>query len=535
MLEWPGRPEGSGTAAPADEVALGRASGQTMSIPEGDEADQIADPREGGAAAGEPAAGADASVAAAIRAIVEGVDALAGLDYGELSGAALHGLVRELELSGRRLDGLRARLLTDVEADGRWATSGARSFAAWLRKTTQASAQHSWEQTRRSRALRDHLPLTREALAEGRIGSEHAAALAKHAVTTPARIEGLGHPEVGEAFLVEQAEQLDAGDFNRLVRRWAIAADPEASDRRWKEDVDREELVLARALDGYHLQGWLSDASGAAVDAALRARIGVPATGDTRTTAQRRATALTSLARLALDSGALASGSAIRPHLSVHVQYETLQRLAAAQRPDGAPADGTSSVSIPGWLDPAALRGAVPAELEDGTPLSPALLARFACDSELARVVFGPDSEILDSGRSKRLFTPGQRRAVVARDRRCQYPGCDAAPAEGEIHHSIWWYAQHGQTRAADGVLLCWFHHNHVHANAISIESTRNAGGVSASVGTPRTQPGWRFRDRNGRELAAGSPLSPAGALAPLGGFAAARSDSRATGGTDPP
>ena len=467
-------------------------------------------------------AGADATAATALAAIAAGLESLAELDAHEFSGDALHALVRDLELTGRRLAGVRSRLLTAVEADGRWATGGARSFAAWVRRATQASPSRAWEQTRVARALRDHLPVTGDALTAGTISAEHAAILAKHTVSTPARIAGLAHPEVGEAFLVEQAKGLDAGDFNRLVRRWATAADPEASDRQWKEDVEREELVLARALHGYHVQGWLSDESGAVVDAALQARVGVPATGDRRTTAQRRAAALTSLARLALDSGALAPGASIRPHLSVHVPYDTLARLVAAQAPAGVPArlpgcatDATAG-TIPGGLDAEALRDAAPAELDDGTPLSPALLARLACDSELARVVFGPDSEILDSGRTKRLFTPGQRRAVIARDRRCQYPGCDAGPAEGEIHHSIWWYAQYGQTRAADGVLLCWYHHTHVHANAITIE---RAGGPREGLGVdPRARPaaGWRFRDRPGRAFGAGSPLRGTGVLTSL-------------------
>jgi hypothetical protein len=141
------------------------------------------------------------------------------------------------------------------------------------------------------------------------------------------------------------------------------------------------------------------------------------------------------------------------------------------------------------------LTGAAPAELDDGTPLPHALLARLACDSELARVVFGPASEILDSGRTKRLFTPGQRRAIIARDRTCRYPGCDAPPHEGEVHHSIWWYAQYGQTRAQDGVLLCWFHHDHVHANAISIER------VCDDAAGKAIEQEWQVRDRNGRVI----------------------------------
>ncbi|WP_164737368.1 HNH endonuclease signature motif containing protein, partial [Georgenia sp. SYP-B2076] len=238
--------------------------------------------------------------------------------------------------------------------------------------------------------------------------------------------------------------------------------------------------------------------------------------------------ALVGLAHLALDSGTLRPGARIRPHLSVTVPFDTLQRLVAAaairaHRP-GCPTTGpgaafgltavhTGPVGLtgtagaagaagaagfsgtgagaaegivacaggegctcePGTLieagpDAAAMADVAAATFEDGTILSPALLARLACDSQMHRVVFGPDSEILDAGREQRLFTAAQTRAIIARDKRCQYPHCHAPPGEGEIHHSIAWWAQFGSTNINLGVLLCWYHHDWVHAHAITIE-----------------------------------------------------------------
>jgi hypothetical protein len=119
--------------------------------------------------------------------------------------------------------------------------------------------------------------------------------------------------------------------------------------------------------------------------------------------------------------------------------------------------------------DTTAMIGADPATLADGTPLPHALLARLACSSGIHRVVFGPDSQPLDVGREERLYTAAQTRAIIARDRHCQYPDCTAPPGEGEIHHSLWWYAHHGPTDAGKGILLCWHHHDHVHARRITI------------------------------------------------------------------
>jgi hypothetical protein len=327
---------------------------------------------------------------------------------------------------------------------------------------------------------------------------------------------------------------LPAGDFARVVRRWSVAADPAGADGTYREEADRERVVLARTLEGWHLQGWLSATSGAALDAALTARTGIPAADDTRSPAQRRANALTSLARMVLDAGTLTPGAAVRPHLQVHVPYDTLTRLAAATDPALSPVnrrcpglradsraadrlhqEDTPAVAcdqrpsrralnpeleppdllIPGMPDPATMTGAVAAELDDGTVLPHGLLSRLACDSSLARVVFGPDSEVLDSGRTKRLFTPGQRRAIIARDRHCRFPGCSAPPTEGEIHHSIWWFAHGGTTRTDDGLLLCWYHHDYVHHRNITIARHPAARG-----------PGWTFWRPDGREIVAALP-----------------------------
>src|SRR5690606_13617487 len=120
-------------------------------------------------------------------------------------------------------------------------------------------------------------------------------------------------------------------------------------------------------------------------------------------------------------------------------------------------------------IDPKAMTGIAPATLEDGTPIPPALLARLACESGLSRVVFGPDSTVLDVGREQRIYPAHMVRAIHARDRHCQYPGCDEPPGFGEIHHSLQWYRDHGPTHVDTGILLCWHHHDWVHAHKITI------------------------------------------------------------------
>src|SRR5690606_20929020 len=132
-----------------------------------------------------------------------------------------------------------------------------------------------------------------------------------------------GHP-CNERFLVAQAELHGVDAFRRLARRWAAAADPGADERGFRDAIEREYLDVARTIDGYHLTGFLTPDNGALLSTALQSVTGVPATDDDRTAGQRRARALSDLARICLDEGRTGTGAAIRPHLSVHVDWTTL-------------------------------------------------------------------------------------------------------------------------------------------------------------------------------------------------------------------
>ncbi len=473
-----------------------------------------------------------------LAAILEAVAGLERSSWHEVNGHRLHEAFGLLEQIDRRLAAMRSAQLATIEANGLWALEGQRTFTAWLKVQTDATVPAASRQVRHARALRDLLPLTRAALGDGRISSEHVGVLVRGAITTNRLRMRLAEEELGEAFLVEQAQRMDAGTFAKLVASWAIAADPEAADRAWREDTTKEQVTLSRTMDGYHLAGWLDEVSGQTVHQALSVHMGRKAKGDERTPAQRRAAALTSLARQALDSGELGKGARIRPHLTVTSSIETLRALAAASGSAKPPVTSNGQPHEPGaafgfweqatftetggprdpnrhenrfqlsseaqaWMqawqpgddhvistaiDPRAMTGVEPATLEDGTPVPPALLARLVCESSLSRVIFGPDSTVLDVGREQRIFPAHMVRAIVARDTHCQVPDCDEPPGNGEIHHSLQWYRDGGATCVEHGILLCWHHHDWVHAYGITI--VRSAGR-------------WHFYTRHGHLITA--------------------------------
>ena len=110
-----------------------------------------------------------------------------------------------------------------------------------------------------------------------------------------------------------------------------------------------------------------------------------------------------------------------------------------------------------------------------GTLLSPEATARLACDASLTRVVMASPSVPLDVGRATRSWSPGQRRAVIARDGGCRGPGCDRPADWCDVHHIRWWQDE-GATAVDNGILLCRRHHRLVHEDRWTLTLERDTG-----------------------------------------------------------
>nr|MDQ2699128.1 HNH endonuclease [Actinomycetota bacterium] len=91
-------------------------------------------------------------------------------------------------------------------------------------------------------------------------------------------------------------------------------------------------------------------------------------------------------------------------------------------------------------------------------PICAGTARRLAADAEIIPVVLGSNSEVLDLGRTARLFTSAQRRALAARDGGCIWPGCTMPPAWCEVAHLLAWQLG-GETDLENGALMCPHHH----------------------------------------------------------------------------
>ncbi|MDP3892604.1 DUF222 domain-containing protein, partial [Nocardioides sp.] len=100
--------------------------------------------------------------------------------------------------------------------------------------------------------------------------------------------------------------------------------------------------------------------------------------------------------------------------------------------------------------------------LDDGTPITAAHARRLACNAGLIPAVLGGRSEVLDLGRTSRLYNAAQRKALGIQHRECRTEGCTIPARWCEAHHRTAW-AQGGRTDLSEADLLCSFHHHRIH------------------------------------------------------------------------
>ncbi|KAA1426358.1 HNH endonuclease signature motif containing protein, partial [Nocardioides antri] len=109
-----------------------------------------------------------------------------------------------------------------------------------------------------------------------------------------------------------------------------------------------------------------------------------------------------------------------------------------------------------------ATAGLLDGDLTAGANLSATQARRLACNAQIIPVVLGGKGEILDLGRTRRLYNAAQRKALRLRDKRCRAEGCSIPATWCEAHHETPW-SRGGRTDLDDGVLLCSWHHHRAH------------------------------------------------------------------------
>lgn len=359
---------------------------------------------------------------------------------------------------------------------------GERNFASWRSRTTREGRARAESQIKLARVL-DDVPGLREAVTDGAATPAHAEAVAqvfgKASEATRDRLVHLAQE------IVDGARDVPVPTFRRQLEAKQAALEAEEMDHSYEASRARRYLRLTNRQGGVSIEGFLDAASGATLRTALDAVTPVPSRDDDRTAEQRGADALLLLAGRALTTGFDKVGAQVRPHLSVLVREDTwhllLERRKLAAEGCTRPAHLTSAAFGQSGLE----QEPPLAQLLDGTLLPFAALDLMACDAMVQRVVLDAAGSPINLGREERTYTKDARRAVLTRDRHCQWPGCALRATWSEVHHIIPW-ADQGTTDLANGITLCSNHHHIVHNRGVKI--TAKPGGFT-------------FREQNGRWL----------------------------------
>lgn len=370
-----------------------------------------------------------------------------------------------LDAAGRSVAAAKSPLIVAEEKSGAWRAPGVRSFDDARSRSTRAGKSATKGEVQDAHTVTT-LDGGTEALAAGELTEAHVRRLRTAADKLPEHRRTLLLTGRGAAQLLDLARDHDAPTFARKV-------DDLIAARSAKDTQDAHEAVratrhvtLRETPEGTHLSGLLDPVAGHTLRLALDAATPTPAAGDTRTRAQRHADAMVSLARNALDDGTFKAGAPVRPHVSLTMDAETFARAQAHQRAATQAADPATT------LDPTTselLSRPPVVRLDDGPLLPPSELGRLLCATDMTRMVVGAESQVLDVGRTQRLYAGHLRRAVVARDTHCVWDGCTMPARFCEVHHLDWWDEDHGHTSIERGALLCEFHHHELHTHNLDL------------------------------------------------------------------
>jgi hypothetical protein len=265
------------------------------------------------------------------------------------------------------------------------------------------------------------MPESLQAMLAGEIGFQHLVVMAR---TAEALNESATAAAFDEQLLLNKAKENTPGRLHHISLHLRHALDAQRYAEEEEEVVEKRSLEISSGGEGMvSVNGYLDSAGAAVLRKALEPLARKAGKEDKRKRKQRLADALVELA----TGGKPAQ-------IQVTTSIETLMGLA------GAPAG----------------------EMEFSLPISARTVERMACDCSVVRVLLAADSSVIDVGRATPKVSPAMKRALVARDGGCRWPGCNRKAYFSDAHHLLYW-TKGGDTKLDNLVLLCYHHHRRVH------------------------------------------------------------------------
>ncbi|WP_207840278.1 HNH endonuclease signature motif containing protein [Williamsia soli] len=344
------------------------------------------------------------------------------------------------------LDVLLFRCTADLDKRGVAKTLGADSTVELLQsvQTPPAAAQRY---VRVGRAL-SSVPSVAGYAVDGTLSGEHMDAIVKGLNHIDRRDPDLSESDRNDCVrgLLTEARVSTPAAVSRRAHEMAIALSPPDKEVPDAENDDLNEVSFGTGDDGRtHGTLDLDKTLGEKLSAALRP-VAKPVpepdgSPDPRSTPQRLSEALGKILDVFFAHQDRPTEGGVKPRVTMTVSAE---QLLAFQM------NGISGAKVP------------TATFEWTGPVSLPTAQMTVCDSVITKILLDNNAVPLDVGREFRTVTPAIRKALIARDKGCAFPGCGCPAGWTEAHHIKFW-SHGGETSLANTVLLCRRHHNYIH------------------------------------------------------------------------
>ena len=450
------------------------------------------------------------STVQALAMVRAGLGYLSACDAVSLGTAVQAEALVGLEQAEAQHTAARAKILAAFSAQQGYQADGQYGPRPWLRAFTKVTNQAAAGAVAWARRLRAH-PVIADALAAGQLSASWARSLCDWTDQLP-EDRRADADQILLAAALQGAELADLGALAlEMIERSRTAPD------RDKDTFNDRAVWLETTIGGAgRLTGDLTRTAAATISAVLDALSAKGGPEDTRTLLQRRHDALQEACQRLIDSGMLPGRDGQPIHLNVHVDLAELNglpgaseleagwstaRAAAAGIPgsvyltgpdaEAAACDAALIQIVSGHIDWTVLDqltdlfldtvsqgpyrsadGQFPELSEQTRERLQDTLLHWSIDllsgptgiascwrRRLPGTRFTTLSQPLDLGRTTRTVPPHLRKAVILRDKHCQFHGCEQPPSVCEVHHVIPW-SKGGPTTLGNLKLYCRFHHH---------------------------------------------------------------------------
>jgi hypothetical protein len=397
-------------------------------------------------------------VVAALLEARRAVETAAVVPAGSLSDEELMRAVEGSSVVENQVGAFTLTLLAEVERRRlakRLGASGTDAWAAGLTGTTcGVMAGGLWL----ARLLQDRYNATREAFAAGGINQAQARVIVRAAEQLPKTVTDEQRTAAEAGLVAKAVHGMDAKGLRRAGRRMLDKIDTEMADRHEADRLNKEEKRSERETNFAMWENrdgtWsgkftIPEAQASLLKAFLerlcspkrlsRNKAGDTVHDETVDTGvniyEQRGRAFCELIEHLPTEGFGRGGIGVM----VHLDYQHLLDLLASAR------------------------------LDTGVNISAGEARRLACSAGIIPTVLGGDSVVLDLGRTQRLHTASQARALSVRHETCAAEGCQRPFAWCDIHHVHPW-SLGGPTDLANALPLCGWHHRRVHDPAFNMK-----------------------------------------------------------------